>query len=153
MSCFICPRDSRKRSRACQWKESHALWTHLEVMSCQALEKKILTRVAFISTIYLQIRFIGMPIHLAQIDGTNIQVQDSKIYFKNRNDSFFVTSKFHFLFFISTVQVVRISIIISALFVLRKTTSHYSSNVTPVNLNYVVKLTHQLLTINKLHAY
>ncbi len=40
MSCFICPHDSRKRSRACQGKESHALWTHLEVMSCQALEKK-----------------------------------------------------------------------------------------------------------------
>jgi hypothetical protein len=41
MSIFIWTHNSRKRSSACLWKESHALWTHLEVKSGQALEKKV----------------------------------------------------------------------------------------------------------------
>jgi len=41
MNIFIWAHNSRKRSSACLWRESHALWTHLDLMSSQILDKKI----------------------------------------------------------------------------------------------------------------
>jgi len=52
-----------KRTSACQWKETPALWTHLEVCAGQEIQKKSSSRAIFIYIISrLDYRFRMMTV-------------------------------------------------------------------------------------------